>query len=167
VIDAAFSSSSAWTTARNAGIVVAGLFWLATAYWVLKDARRRIQHPLLVALASLVGLAIPFLGPLVYLFLRPPEYLDDVRERELEMRAIEQRLTARSLECPVCRAPADPSYLVCPVCTTRLKQGCSSCGAPLEAIWLACPYCATPVPPASALADTVEPLRPRRHAASD
>jgi predicted amidophosphoribosyltransferase len=87
----------------------------------------------------------PFLGPIIYLFFRPPEYLDDVRERELEIKAMEERLTKRDLHCPVCRAQVDASFLVCPVCTTRLKQACVSCGNPLEALWQICPYCATPV----------------------
>ena len=55
---------------------------------------------------------------------RPPEYLEDVRERELEIKAMEDRLSKRDLHCPVCRAEVDSSYLVCPVCTTKLKQAC-------------------------------------------
>jgi predicted amidophosphoribosyltransferase len=53
----------------------------------------------------------------------------------------------------VCRGRVEPSYLVCPICTTRLKQACSGCGAPLEAIWQVCPLCATPVPPAGVTVD--------------
>jgi predicted amidophosphoribosyltransferase len=45
----------------------------------------------------------------------------------------------------------EPTYLVCPICTTPLRQACRSCNSPLEAIWLACPYCATPVPPVASL----------------
>ena len=37
---------------------------------------------------------------------------------------MEERITAGDLRCPVCHAEADPSYLVCPVCTTKLKQAC-------------------------------------------
>ena len=47
--------------------------------------------------------------------------------------------------CPVCRAGIEPSYLVCPVCTTQLKTPCGRCSAPLEPLWQACPYCAAPV----------------------
>ena len=156
-----------WTAARDAGVLVAVVFWLASAFWVFKDARRRIEPHWLVALATLVGFAVPFLGPIVYLFFRPPEYLEDVRERELEIRAIEERLRLRSLECPVCRAVVESTFVVCPICTTRLKQACAGCGAPLEAIWQACPYCATPVPSSHTFGDSIEPLRPRRTVASD
>ena len=101
------------------------VFWLATAYWVYKDARRRIEDPWLVAMATLLGLVPPFLGPIIYMFFRPPEYIEDVRERELEIKAMEERLAERDLRCPVCRAEVEPSFLVCPVCTTRLKQACA------------------------------------------
>ena len=43
----------------------------------------------------------------------------------------------------------EASFLVCPVCTTKLKQACVNCKAPLEALWQVCPYCETPVEPAA------------------
>ena len=141
--------------------------WLATAFWVYKDARRRIASPWLVAAATLLGLVPPFLGPIIYLFIRPAEYLVDVRERELELRAIEQRLTLRGLECPVCRAAVEPTYLVCPVCTTRLRQACPSCNAPVEAHWQACPYCASDLPPTTAVGGALGTLPQRRRSVSE
>jgi len=163
-----FFDSSTWDVGRNLALFFVVVFWLATAYWVLKDARRRIEDPWLVAMATVLGLVPPFLGPIIYLFFRPPEYLEDRRERELEIRAIEDRLAEAELRCPVCRGRVDQSYLVCPVCTTRLKRACRECGSPLESIWQACPYCATPVEPGSlAAADTMEPLRPRRRQPAD
>ena len=123
---------------------VAAVFWLASAYWTVKDARRRIEDSWLLVLAALVGL-VPYLGPLVYMLFRPPEYLEDVRERQLEIRAMEDRLSHRGLVCPVCRADVDSSFLVCPICTTKLRQACASCRSPLEALWQVCPYCETPI----------------------
>ena len=139
-----FFNSGTWLVIRNLAIFFVAVFWLASVYWVYKDARRRISDPWLVAMATILG-AVPFLGPLVYLFFRPPEYLEDVRERELEIKAMERRLGARDLHCPVCRAEVDEEFLVCPVCTTRLKQACANCKAPLEALWQVCPYCETPI----------------------
>jgi hypothetical protein len=140
-----FFDSGAWLVIRNLSIFFVVVFWLATAYWVYKDARRRVEDPWLVVMATVLGLIPPFVGPIIYLFFRPPEYLEDVRERELEIQAMEERLAARELHCPVCRAEVDASFLVCPVCTTKLKQACVSCASPLEALWQICPYCATPV----------------------
>jgi Double zinc ribbon len=159
-----FFSSGTWLVVRNLLVFFALVFWGSLGYWVYKDARRRIEDRLLIGIATLLGLVPPYIGPLVYMLFRPPEYLEDVRERELEIRAMEERLAEASLRCPVCRADVESSFLVCPVCTTKLKQACSSCNAPLEAAWQVCPHCETPIGPA-----VVAPLpsagapRPRRH----
>jgi RNA polymerase subunit RPABC4/transcription elongation factor Spt4 len=166
-----FFDSDTWLVIRNLAILFLIVFWLATVYWVYKDARRRIEDPWLVAMAVILGF-VPFIGPLVYLFFRPPEYLEDRRERELEIRAMEEQIGQRVSHCPVCRAAVEPDFLVCPVCTTKLKQACTSCKAPLEPLWQVCPYCETPiVRRSSVFEDTLalspesleEPLRlPRR-----
>ena len=149
-----------WTLFRNVGILLAVTLWLATGYWTFKDARRRIEDPWLVALATLVGLVPPFLGPIIYLFFRPPEYLQDVHERELEIKAMEERLADLDRRCPVCRARVESTFLVCPVCTTRLKQACPSCGQPVEALWQICPFCATEIPTSLPVLEDVS-TRPR------
>jgi Double zinc ribbon len=133
------------TLLRNLGLAFVVILWLATAFWTFKDARRRIGDPWLVALATVLGFVLPFVGPVIYMFFRPPEYLDDVHERRLEIKAMEQRLEDLDRRCPVCRARVEPNYLVCPVCTTRLKQSCGTCGQPLDALWQVCPHCATPI----------------------
>src|SRR5689334_1099846 len=124
-------------------------------------------------MATLLGLVPPFLGALIYMLFRPPDYLEDVRKRELEIKAMEQRLSRRGEQhCPVCRAEVDPSFLVCPVCTTRLRKSCRSCKQPLEALWQVCPYCETAVEPAAvealgqtqALAPPLSPPRRERSA---
>jgi hypothetical protein len=147
---------------RNLTFFFIGVFWLSVAFWVYKDARRRIEDPWLVAMATLLGLVPPFVGALIYMLFRPPEYLEDVRERELEIKAIEERLARADLHCPVCRADVEPSFLVCPVCTTRLRQSCSNCKAPLEALWQVCPYCEAPVEPAALELDQTQALTPPR-----
>jgi RNA polymerase subunit RPABC4/transcription elongation factor Spt4 len=139
-----FFHSSTWYVVRNLVIFFVAIFWVATIYWVWKDARRRIHDPLLVIVATLLGI-VPFIGPLIYMLFRPPEYLEDVRERDLEIKAIERRLVGDDLRCPVCRAEIEEEFLVCPVCTTKLRQSCSNCHRPLEALWQVCPYCETSI----------------------
>ena len=156
-----FFHSGTWYAIRNIGIAFLIVFWLGVAFWVYKDARRRIRDGWLVGLATLLGLFPPFLGALVYMLFRPPEYLEDVRERELEIKAMEERLSLHTSQCPVCRATIEASFLVCPVCTTRLKQACANCNAPLEAMWQVCPHCETPVESTGMDLPVVE-ARPRR-----
>ena len=95
-----FFNSGTWLVIRNLAIFFVVVFWLASAYWVYKDARRRIADPWMVAMATVLGLIPPFLGPLIYLFFRPPEYLEDIRERELEIRAMEERLGRARVALP-------------------------------------------------------------------
>jgi hypothetical protein len=137
--------STAFDVARNLAIVLAIVFWLGLAHWVYRDARRRADDPWLIGTATLLAVAVPYMGAAVYLLFRAPETLDDIHARELEVRALEERIAVRAPHCPVCRADVDSSFLVCPVCTTQLKQPCRSCSAALDASWQACPYCATPV----------------------
>jgi hypothetical protein len=137
--------STAFGVARTIVLVLALVFWLGLAYWVCRDARRRVDDPWLIATATLLALAAPYVGAAVYLLFRAPETLDDVHARELEVRALEERIGMRGPQCPVCRADVDASFLVCPVCTTQLKRPCRGCSAALDASWQACPYCAAPV----------------------
>ena len=135
--------SAAFALAWKLALLVVGIVWLGLAFWVYKDARRRIDDGLLVATATALGL-VPFVGPAIYSLFRPPEMLADVRLRDAELAVLEARLAAGAASCPVCRTGIEPEFLVCPVCTTRLKLPCEGCGAALEALWQACPWCATP-----------------------
>ncbi len=128
--------------------VVVPIAAIALLIYSLVDAIRVPDDSMYRAGTKLIWVLViifvqPFIGPIIYLFFRPPEYLEDVRERELEIRAMEENLGGD--RCPVCRADVDPTFLACPVCTTKLKQACRRCKAPLEPLWQVCPYCETPV----------------------
>jgi RNA polymerase subunit RPABC4/transcription elongation factor Spt4 len=159
-----FFQSATWTVIRTLGAVFIVVLWGATVFWVRKDAKRRIESRRLIWASTLLGAVPPFLGPLVYMLFRPPEYLEDVRERELEIKAIEQRLGARA--CPVCRADVSDEFLVCPVCTTKLRQACTSCARPLEQSWQVCPYCETPIDAEEGPVVTIPRPEPRRSSAN-
>jgi RNA polymerase subunit RPABC4/transcription elongation factor Spt4 len=138
-----FIDSTAFAIAWKLSLLLVAVFWLGLACWVFRDARRRIADWPLVGTAALLGI-VPLVGPLVYLLFRPPETLADVRLRDAEVRVLEQRLGMQAPSCPVCRTSVEPDFLVCPVCTTRLRLPCPSCKAALEPLWQVCPYCATP-----------------------
>ena len=129
----------------NAAVELICLFlvviWLALLYWTYADARRRIADPLLVGCATAASL-FPFVGTIVYMIVRPPEYLDDVRERELEIQAAEARLAELGYQvCPYCDYEVEKDFLRCPSCQRKLKDPCSSCGKPLDPMWKICPFC--------------------------
>ena len=117
------------------------VLWFALIYWTYADARRRIADPMLVGCATAASF-FPFVGTIVYLIVRPPEYLEDMRERELEIAAAEARLASLEHEaCPYCGFEVERSFLRCPSCLRRLKEPCATCGKPLDPRWKLCPYC--------------------------
>ena len=152
--------SDALDTATKLLILVLVVVWLALVYYTYADARRRIADPMLVACATAASL-FPFVGTVVYMIVRPPEYLDDVRERELEMQAAEARL--HSLEyilCPHCEYEVEKACLGCPSCLRELMDPWRVCGRPLDPEWKICPYCEAEIP-----GKTPQPRRRRRREA--
>jgi hypothetical protein len=137
------------------------VIWLALIYWTYSDAKRRIADPMLVGCATLCSV-FPFLGTIVYTIVRPPEYLDDARERELEIAAAEARLADLERGCPYCGFRVENTFLRCPSCLRRLKEPCQTCGKPLDPLWKICPYCESEIASApSTAAVSQEPTRRR------
>src|SRR5579875_1173019 len=137
------------SSALNAAVELLILFliviWAALIYWTYADARRRIADPMLVGCATAAAF-FPYVGTIVYMIVRPPEFLDDVRERELEMQAAEARLAALGYQlCPHCEGQVEKEFLRCPHCIRRLKDPCAACGRPLDPRWRICPFCETEV----------------------
>ena len=132
--------------------------WLATIYWTYADAQRRLEDPMLIGCATAAAV-FPFVGAIVYMIVRPPEYLEDVRERELEMQASQARVAQLGyLQCPKCRAEVERDFLRCPSCGQRLKNPCPNCSRPLDPRWRLCPYCEVEAVPSTA----EQPRRRRR-----
>ena len=135
----------------NSGLnLVATLFllmlvvlWFALIVYTYLDARRRISDPFLVGCATVASF-FPFIGTAVYAIVRPPEFLEDAHERELEIKAAELRVRQlRDSSCPNCEHPIEKSYLRCPNCQRRLKDPCPTCGKPVDPRWELCPFCET------------------------
>src|SRR4051812_11127198 len=138
-------SNSGLNLAVTLFILMIVVVWLALIVYTYLDARRRISDPFLVACAT-VGSFFPYIGTAVYAIVRPPEFLEDAHERELEIRAAElkvRQLTEAS--CPKCEYPVEKSFLRCPQCQSRLKDPCQSCEKPVDPRWALCPYCETPI----------------------
>lgn len=119
------------------------VLWLALIVYTYLDARRRISDPFLVACATVASF-FPFIGTAVYAIVRPPEFLEDAHERELEIKAAELRVRQLSEQsCPNCEYPVERNYLRCPNCQRRLKDPCPTCNKPVDPRWGLCPYCET------------------------
>jgi hypothetical protein len=139
-------SNDGLNLAVNLFILFLVVVYIASVAFAYMDARRRVEDPVLVACATVAAM-VPFVGVITYLMLRPPEFLDDARERELEIKAAELRVRQLSeLSCPNCGFAVEKNYLRCPNCQRRLKDPCHSCGKPVDPRWALCPYCETALP---------------------
>jgi RNA polymerase subunit RPABC4/transcription elongation factor Spt4 len=142
-----FFSSAAWQFIVYLFFFCIAVIWLAGAFWVFKDARRRIDDPIVIGVCVATALVFGPIGWIVYAIARPSEYLSDRRVRELDMQVMEQRLN--DSRCAYCGSPVREDYLVCPSCGGRLRTQCRSCRRPLAPTWRVCPYCETDTHPAA------------------
>jgi len=139
-------NSSGLSLAIDLLILFVVVFYLSLIYWTYADARRRIADPMLVGCATAAAF-FPFVGTIIYVVLRPPEYLEDVRERELEIQASEARLhQLDEALCPHCDYRIERDFVRCPSCLRKLKERCANCSRPLDQAWTICPYCEADVP---------------------
>jgi RNA polymerase subunit RPABC4/transcription elongation factor Spt4 len=128
---------------RISGQLIVLLFvvlWIALVYWTYADAGRRGATSVLWGIVAVI---FPYVGTLIYLIVRPPEYLDESRERELETAFLERELRNSILLCPNCRNMVEKEFLICPTCAWELKKPCINCDRPLNQEWGLCPYCGT------------------------
>lgn len=123
------------------------VLWVALAFFVWRDARRRSDSVVFQLVALLLGFIPPFLGPLVYLVIRPPRTLDEQRALELEEQSLldleKDAIPVRP--CPSCGKEIETEFIVCPYCRTQFARRCGSCDRVLRLGWGVCPYCAEEV----------------------
>jgi len=118
--------------------------WLAFVYWTYRDAKLRSESVASAVFWALVVLVLNFLGLIIYLILRPPEFIDDVIERDLEIERMQILLdNSKQSNCPACGSLIKDDFLICPYCRKKLKNSCINCGKPLSLNWKVCPYCKT------------------------
>jgi len=139
-------SNSGLNLAVSLFVLMLVVVWLALIVYTYLDARRRITDPVLVACATAASF-FPYIGTIVYVIVRPPEFIEDAREREIEMKASALRVRQLTeLSCPNCEYPVEKNFLRCPNCQRRLKDPCHSCGKPVDPRWSLCPYCESALP---------------------
>ena len=120
--------------------------WIASIWWTFRDIRARTTDMLLQVAATLLVAVFSFPGLLIYFILRPPRTLAELYEESLEEEAFLQGIHVQAA-CPVCKNRAEPDFIFCPWCQTRLKRVCTRCERPLMLRWKLCPYCGQSVLP--------------------
>lgn len=121
------------------GIVfILAIIWLSFVYWTYRDARLRNTSAIFWAAVVLV---LNFLGLIIYLIIRPPEFIEDIVERDLEIKRMEALLASNILRCPTCGKDVKDDFVICPNCRKKLKKSCVQCEKPLNLDWKVCPFC--------------------------
>lgn len=123
------------------------VLWLALAFYVYRDARQRSNSPSFVLLATVAGIVPPFLGPLIYFVIRPPQTLEEERAIALEEQALLEPPSDGVITrpCPTCGREIERDFIVCPYCRTQFARRCTNCDRSLRLGWTVCPYCTTEV----------------------
>lgn len=135
----------------GARLVVAYLviLWLASAFWVFRDARRRTKNVLTpyVGAGGVVALT-PFLFPLgviAYRVVRPPETVSERAARDLESYVL--AASVDHSRCRTCARTVDETWMRCPACGADLAVACPACGGRVELDWSVCAWCAHDLEP--------------------
>jgi RNA polymerase subunit RPABC4/transcription elongation factor Spt4 len=136
------------TTAARLAAVYLVVLWLASAWWVWRDARARYRDAIApyVAAAAIV-LVTPLLFPLaavVYRVLRPSRTVAAADAGEIQLTMLEEE--AARPACGRCGIVVDEEWVACPACGATLAVRCRSCGRSLELDWTICAWCAADVP---------------------
>lgn len=122
------------------------VLWLGTIVWTYRDIQSRTQDGWTQAVSTLLVVVFNLPGLFLYLVLRPQETLNDAYERRLEAEALMRDMPEPQPSCLTCKRTVGQDYLVCPNCSTALKEACTNCSRPLELSWSTCPYCASDGP---------------------
>lgn len=125
-----------------------GVLWLALAFSVIRDARRRPMPVAMLGVSVVLAFVPPFLGALVYFVLRPPQTLEEQRALEMEEKALFDpgvNGSAPTRACPNCGREIERAFIICPYCRTQFARRCANCEHMLRLGWSICPYCGTEV----------------------
>lgn len=136
-----FLTSDTLGNLKIASLGYFALLWLAIIIWVTKDALQRSNNIFFQAFSILLNIAIPILGILLYLIIRPGKTRMERYCEELERNMLEGENTGELNICKKCLTPADKDYSFCPNCGESLKKNCIKCKKSFPNIWNICPFC--------------------------
>ncbi len=139
-----FFHSGTWHAVSLGLIALVLLFWVATVYWVNKDARRRIEQPCSCG-ARDAGRRDPAVPRAADLHALPAAGVPRgrARARARDPGDREPPRAARASARSAARGRAGLPRL--PGVHDEAPRAVHECDRPLEPAWQVCPYCATPV----------------------
>lgn len=136
-------ASSTFETIKILVISYFGLLWLAVIIWVTRDSLHRSNSLIFQTFSILINIAIPFLGVILYLIIRPSETNMERYYQEIEHRLLSEEGHEKQTSCEKCMTIVGDDYVYCPNCSEKLKNTCAKCRKKFPIMWTICPYCGT------------------------
>ncbi|MBU0727407.1 zinc ribbon domain-containing protein [Patescibacteria group bacterium] len=136
-----FASSPTFSTVQIVALSYFGLLWLSIIIWVTRDSIHRSSSLIFQTFAILINIAVPILGVLLYLIIRPSHTNLERYYEELEHKVLAEGGEERSITCSQCMTLVDRDYTYCPNCSTKVKKACKKCKKSYPSIYNICPYC--------------------------
>lgn len=135
------------------------VLWLASAWWIFRDAGQRSRNVLAPYLATApVILATPLLFLfvlLVWRIVRPTQNHSGLEEQNLAKEALRAELD-RVLYCATCSRRVHEDWIICPTCRARLARVCPNCKRLVGLDWSLCAWCARDFERPNALAEAAQ-----------
>lgn len=136
-----FLGSDAFSTIKLISLAYFSLLWIAIIIWVTRDALARSNSILFQAFAILINIAVPILGVVLYLIIRPGRTRLERYYEDLEAGVLETESDQEQNACDKCLTPVDKAYIYCPNCAAHLKKACPKCKKSFPNLWNICPFC--------------------------
>ncbi|MBU0577782.1 zinc ribbon domain-containing protein [Patescibacteria group bacterium] len=136
-----FCSSPTFNTLQMVVIGYFGLLWVAIIIWVTRDSIHRSSSLIFQTFAILINIAVPILGVLLYLIIRPSKTNLESYYEELEHRLLTESGEDKSISCEKCLSLVSKDYSFCPNCGEKTKKACGKCKKKFPSAYDICPYC--------------------------
>ena len=138
-----FLNSPSFTLWQTVTLTYVGLLWLSIIIWVIRDSISRTNSLSFQIFAILLNIAIPLLGVVLYLIIRPGRTHIERYQEALEKQLFKEKNEEEAETCEECMAPLDKNFIYCPHCTKKVKKTCQGCQQHFSVLWTVCPFCGT------------------------
>lgn len=123
-----------------AAVSYVALLWLSIIVWVTRDSIQRSNSLIFQTFSILLNIAVPILGVLLYLIIRPSKTNTERYYEDIEHQMLTES-TGDKETCQKCMTSINADYIFCPNCGEKMKKVCSKCKKSFPCLWDICPYC--------------------------
>jgi len=135
-----FISSPTFNVVEIVVVSYIGLLWLSIIIWVTRDSIHRSNSLFFQTFSILINIAIPIIGSLLYLIIRPGQTTAERYYEEMEHKMLSEGIDDE-ITCNKCSTVVSKEYAFCPNCGDQIQKICNHCKKGFPGSWNICPYC--------------------------